>query len=95
MQDKNKPGLRFYAPSANVQLRAAMSRAYERGVEWQRVDGILKDVGEDGPEEAIRRLDGLKPLPSSPDDISTKCLLLLRSTKHVKLGCNLIEHSSK
>jgi hypothetical protein len=69
MQDKNKPGLRFYAPSADAQLRAAISRAHERGVEWQRIEGVLKD--EEGREaaESIRLIDGLKPLLSSPDDI--------------------------
>ena len=62
----NDRSLRFYQPSA--QLRAAMSRAHERGVSWQRVEEILKD-GEDGPEDAIRLLDGLKPLATLPDDI--------------------------
>jgi hypothetical protein len=67
MRDKNNPGLRFFAPSAAARLRAAMSRAHERGVSWHQVDRILKDNAEDGPEEAIRLLHGLKPLAS--DDI--------------------------
>jgi hypothetical protein len=68
MRAKNKPGLRFYAASPDALLRAAMSRAHERGVSWQRVDAVLKD-GEDGSEEPIRLLDELKALPTSPDDI--------------------------
>ncbi len=64
----NDRTLRFYQPSFGAQLRAAMSRAHERGVEWQRVEEILKD-GEDGPEDAIRQIDELKPLSTSPDDM--------------------------
>jgi len=67
MQDKNKPGLRFYAPSAEAQLRDAMLRAHERGVSWQRVEEVLKDAAADGLDEAIRMIDGLKPLPTSDD----------------------------
>jgi hypothetical protein len=66
MQDKNKPGLRFYAPSADAQLREAVLCAHECGVEWSRIDEVLKDNAADGPEEAIRLLDELKPTP--PDD---------------------------
>jgi hypothetical protein len=66
MRDRNKPGLRFYAPSADAQLRATVLRAHERGVEWSRIEEILKDNTADGPEEAIRLLDELKPTP--PDD---------------------------
>ena len=68
MRDKNKPGLRFYTPSAGAQLRAAMSRAHERGVEWSRIEEILKDKEGREAAEAIRLLDGLKALPTSPDD---------------------------
>jgi hypothetical protein len=66
MRDRNKPGLRFYAPSADAQIRAAVLRAHERGVEWSRIDEVLKDNAADRPEEAIRLLDELKPTP--PDD---------------------------
>jgi hypothetical protein len=69
MQDKNKTGLRFYAPSPDAMLRDAVLRAHERGISWQRVEQVLKDVGEVGPEEAIRLLDELRPLPTSSDDI--------------------------
>ena len=69
MRDKNKPGLRFYTPSAGAQLRAAMSRAHERGVEWSRINVALNNAGDDAPDEAIRLLDELKPLPTPPDDI--------------------------
>jgi hypothetical protein len=46
-----------------------MLRAHERGVSWQRVEEVLKDAAADGLDEAILMLDGLKPLPTSSDDI--------------------------
>src|ERR1700758_970494 len=83
MRDRNKPGLRFYAPSADAQLREAMSRAHERGVEWRRIDEVLKDEEERGAADAIQLIDELKPL-SAPT--TTKRPLRLRSTKNAKLG---------
>jgi hypothetical protein len=50
MRDRNKPGLRFYAPSPDAQLRDAVLRAHERGVEWSRIEQVLKD--EEGREVA-------------------------------------------
>jgi hypothetical protein len=44
-----------------------MLRAHERGVSWQRVEEVFKDAAADGLDEAIRMLDGLKPLPTSSD----------------------------
>jgi hypothetical protein len=59
--------LRFFQPSVGARLRAAMSRAHERGVSWERIEEGLKD-GEAGAEEAILLIDALKPLPTAPDD---------------------------
>jgi hypothetical protein len=67
MRDKNK--LNFYIPCAGAQIREAMLRAHERGVEWSRINVALNNAGDDAPDEAIRLLDELKPLPTPPDDI--------------------------
>jgi hypothetical protein len=62
MPDKNKPGLRFYAPSAGAQVREAMLRAHERGVEWSRINEVLAEDHEDGEAEAVPDLlDRLEP----------------------------------
>ena len=68
MQDRNKPGLCFYTPSVGAQIREAMLRAHERGVEWSRINVALNNAGDDAPDVAIRLLDELKPLPTSPDE---------------------------
>jgi hypothetical protein len=60
MQARNKPGLRFYAPSPDAQLRDAVLRAHERGVEWNWINKVLGEGREDA--EAVQDLlDRLEP----------------------------------
>jgi hypothetical protein len=71
MRDKSKPGLRFYAPSAEAQVREAMLRAHERGVEWNQINELLIEHREDAEraETVPDLLDQLEPEQIREDEI--------------------------
>ena len=61
----NRPeALHFYRSSADAELRAAMTRAYERGVSREQVREVLNS-DENDTTDIVSRLDQLKPLPAS------------------------------
>jgi hypothetical protein len=58
--DSEGSGLRFYAPSADARLRAAVLRAHACGVEWSRIDEVLVEERDD-VETVADLLDQLEP----------------------------------